>query len=115
MAKFDIILQNNGDKRIFLLSGMTNVSENQLYLDFENVELPDGAENGEYTYAVIANDLSGTVYDFKSEILETIVTASGVSVTLRDLKPLIGLLRVGNIEEKNVYQPKNNKTYYYKK
>lgn len=112
---YDIILQNNADKRVFILSGMTNVSQSHLWLGFENVELPEGAEDGEYTYAVIRNVLRGVTYDPKAEVLDTIVTYEESSVTLRDLKPMVGILRVGTPATKNVYKADNKKNYYYQK
>jgi len=115
MAKYDVLLQNNTDKQIFILSGQESTAEAKLYIEFDGLTLPKKAQNGEYTYAVIANELTGVEYKPKNGLLETIVTYSGATYRLGDLKPYTGLLRVGEIEEKNVYQEKpKNKNYYYK-
>lgn len=112
---YDIIIQNNGDKRMWVLRGLENVSDTHLYLDFEDVELPEGAEDGEYTYACIQNSLQEAQYDLKTAILDTIVTVDGSEFKLKDLKPITGIIRVGEVTDKNIYQDKKNKNYYYKK
>lgn len=112
---YDIIIQNNGDKRMWVLRGLENVSDTHLYLDFEGVEWPTGAEDGEYSYACIMNTLNNAEYGLKTAILDTVVTVDGSEFKLRDLKPITGLIRVGEVKEKNVYQDKKNKNYYYKK
>ena len=116
MAKYDIIIQNSASKQVYVLSGLTPTEETGLYVQFEDVELPSEAKNGEYTYVLVQNRLSGVTYAPKTDVLDTIVTYSGQSYTLRDLRPMTGLMRVGEVNEKNVYQPKDkNKTYYYQK
>lgn len=116
MALYDIIIQNAASKEVFVLSGLTPTVENGLYAQFEDVELPERATNGEYSYVFIQNRLSGVTYTPKTDLQDTIVTYSGQSYTLRDLRPMTGLLRVGTVESKNEYQPKaKNKNYYYEK
>lgn len=117
MALYDIILQNNGSKENFIISGVQSTSTSNLYIDFEDFEMPDGVKEGEYTYAVLQNILSGVSYELKNGLIDSKVHYSGDTYDLRDLNPLMGLLRVGKIEEKNTYpQPKDkNKNYYYKK
>lgn len=111
----DLIIQNNSDKRIWLLSGLTDTSDTHLYAHFEDVEMPDDAPNGEYFYALIGNDRNDVSYTFKTDLLSTIVTVGDDNFELRDLSPATGLLRIGDVVDNAVYQPKDNKTYYYKK
>lgn len=111
----DLILQNSSDKRMWVMSGLTNVSTSHIYVQFEDVEFPEDMPNGEYYYALISNDLSGVSYTFKTDVLDTLVHASGQTITLKDLRPVTGILRVGEVKEKNIYQEKENKTFYYKK
>ena len=116
MAKYDILLQNNGSKEVFILSGQDATYETKLFVEFDDITLPEKAQGGEYTYAVIQNSLSGVTYKPKNGLLETVVEYSGATYCLKDLKPFVGLLRVGEIKEKNTYQDKpKNKNYYYKK
>lgn len=111
----DLILQNSSDKRVWLLSGLTNVSESERYVQFSGVTIPADMPNGEYYYALIINERDDTSYEFKTDLLETIIHTTHIDVRLKDLKPLTGILRVGTVKEKNIYQEKENKTYYYKK
>lgn len=113
--KYDILIQNNGSKEIFIISGQTNTSDNHLYFKFEDLILPERAQDGEYTYAIINNDLPDVEYELKSVLLDSKVSVSGQTYTLRDLKPVVGLMRVGEVEDKNTYRETDNKTYYYKK
>lgn len=116
MGTYDILLQNNGSKEIFILSGVEATLETRLFVEFDDFSLPEGAKNGEYTYAVIQNSLSGVTYKPKNGLSETIVEYSGQTYQLGDLRPFMGLLRVGEVEEKNNYQDKpKNKNYYYQK
>ena len=116
MNTYDILIQNNGSKETFIISGVTADVETDLFVEFDDFEMPEGVKNGEYTYALIQNNLTGVTYAPKNGLCDTIVTYSGQSYTLTDLKPIMGLLRVGTVEEKNQYQEKpKNKNYYYKK
>lgn len=101
MQKYDVIIQNNGSKETFLLSGLTDTSENHLYHRFE-AEI--SAPEGEYTYAVLQNSRDDVNYAFKVPLLDTIVYADGQQVVLRYLQPATGLLRVGKkVEPANIY------------
>lgn len=100
---YDIILQNNASKEFFILSGLQNTSSTELYLQFEEVDLPEDAQDGEYTYAVVKNDRQDAQYAPKTPILDTIVTVDGGEYLLKDLCPKTGLLRVGVYEDINVY------------
>ena len=116
MAKYDILLQNNASKEYFIFSGVESTVENNLYVEFDDFEMPEKVKNGEYTYAVLRNSLSGVTYNCKNGLMDSLVEYSGQTYQLVDLRPLTGLLRVGKIEDKNNYQEKpKNKTYYYQK
>ena len=111
----DLILQNSSDKRIWLVSGLTNVSESERYVQFSGVTFSEDMPNGEYHYALIINERDDTAYEFKTDLLETIIHTTDADVRLKDLKPLTGILRVGEVKDANIYQEKENKVYYYKK
>ena len=108
---FDLILQNNASREFYLYQGLENVSPTELYIEFDDIDID--APDGEYTYALICNDNSGTTYQFKTPILDTIVTEDGRNIILRELRPYMGLLRVGAPESTAVYDDNNNTTYYY--
>lgn len=92
--KFDVILQNNATKEVFVLSGLENTSYNSLYLQFDDVELPKNVKDGEYTYAVLVNERTDVVYKPQNSLLETLIETGEGNVQLKDVEPLVGLLKV---------------------
>lgn len=110
---YDIILQNNASKEFFLLQGLEDEARTELYLEFNDVELPDDLPDGEYVYAVLGNKREDVTYVFNTPILDTIVQTEDGDVVLRDLQPFTGLLRVGLIVEKNVYDEDESNAYPY--
>ena len=115
--KLDLILQNNSDKRVWIFSGLTDVSTSNQYVQFDNFEMPEDAPDGEYTYLLLQNYYSGSVeYKTAANIYDTIVVADGKEIEIKMLRPVGGLLRVGAEKQANIYQEKEkNKTFYYKK
>lgn len=111
----DLILQNNGNKQTWVISGLTNVSITHRYAEFDNVSLPEDMPNGEYSYALFTPPASAVEYTIKTDLWDTIVHWDDTEVQLRYLRPSTGVLRIGQVVEKNTYQEKENKTYYYKK
>ncbi len=109
---YNILVQNNASREFFIYSGLTNVSANELYLEFDEIELQEGMNDGEYTYAVFPSNGEFGITP-KTPILDTILTSSGESITLRYLNPLVGLLSVGKVEEMNVYDEAENTSYPY--
>lgn len=111
----DLIFQNNGDRRMWIVSGITPAEQNHLIIKFTDLELPADAPEGEYTYALIVNEYGSAVtYNLKTDLLDTEVTYNDKTYILRDLAPITGLMRIGGVPtEKNIYQRKN-KNYYYK-
>lgn len=109
---YSLIIRNNATNQPFAYSGLTNTSSGRLYLKFEGLELD--VPDGEYTYAVFACDRTDVTYDFKAQILDTVIHTDDGDVELRDLDPRIGLLRVGEInKDETVYDNKHNETFYY--
>lgn len=112
---YDILLQNNATREVFILNKVRSEEETRLFIRFESVVLPTTAPNGEYTYAVIKNLREDVRYMPKADFLDTLAEVDDMSYTLRDLKAITGLLRVGEVEDSAVYQEKaKNKNYYYK-
>ena len=111
-----LFLQNNGDKRIWVIPDITPDITNHLWVKFEDFEFPEDCPDGEYTYALVAGNI--TEYQLKAEMLDTLIN----DMTLRELHPAVGLLRIGTLEmpstPANTYEPENedgqnNKHYYY--
>lgn len=118
--KYDLIIQNNASRATYVFSGLTDLSDNDLFYQFE---LEMEADEGEYTYALLRNDRNDVTYDFRIPILDTIIHTEEGDVVLRDLQPPTGLLRMGDtIEEANIYDntaysghitDENNTIFYY--
>lgn len=118
--KYDLIIQNNASRATYVFSGLTDLSNNDLFYQFE---FEIGVAEGEYTYALLRNDRDDVTYDFRIPILDTIVHTEEGDVVLSDLQPPTGLLRVGDtIEVANIYDntaysgqttDENNTIFYY--
>lgn len=102
---YDIILRNNASGEFFLLQGLIDRAETELYLEFEEVEL--NVPDGEYTYAAFVNDRDDVSYTFKTPLLDTIVHTTDRDIVLKDIQPFTGLMRVGNVESINIYDEEN--------
>jgi len=111
---FDLILQNNASKQIYLLSGLTDTSESSMAYLFEDFEMPESSQEGEYTCVLFRNGRKDVVYEFKNDILETIAHTGEGDVALRLLRPEIFLLKYGEINEVYGYR-KSDKEYVYRK
>jgi len=110
-----LLIQNNGDKRIWVMQNVDPAETNHLWIKFEDFDFPDDVPDGEYTYALIAG--YEVKYQLKAEMLDTSINGK----PLREWHPTIGLLRIGQPENKDRYtyepekneQGQNNKQYYY--
>lgn len=111
--KFDIILQNNASKEVFLIKKQENSSEKVDYLLFEDIDLPAGMKPGEYTYAVICNIRSDVYYDFQNDLLETVVKTEEGDVKLKLLNPFLGLLTIKGEGSKLMFYEQREETEYY--
>lgn len=115
--KYDIFFQNNGSKEVFQLLGIEDKSDNPYYLTFKDLILPEGIMDGEYTYVVFANTLKEgkCTYEFGGGLMDSLVMVDGKGYSFKDLKPLTGLMRVGEPKtDSNMYKKNNeSKGYYY--
>ena len=117
---YDILIQNNSSKEIFLLSGQTPSEETGYYLVFKNLDLSPEIKGGEYTYAIIKNDRDDVEYTFETVLLQTIISIKDTDLkfTLEQLNPFTGLLRIetGEPQPEPIFtkdDTQNNNTVYY--
>lgn len=92
---YDLFLQHNASKQVFLFKYLRNSSDNSLYYQFDDFEMPAEAPFGEYTYFLISNDAEVT-YDFKDVFLDTVIKPLDEkysAVKLRQLYPETGLMK----------------------
>lgn len=114
---FDLILQNNGTKQVKAIGGLSNASDNNLYYLFDNFEMPEDLQYGEYSYFLIRNDRDDVEYEFRDVVLDSILHTDDGDVILRDLRPEIGLLKYID-ESSTTATPTFRDTerdYYYRK
>ena len=111
---FDLIIQNNASKEIFLIQGLIDYSETPLSYYFKNFTMPSGAKEGEYTCVLFRNGRDDVQYEFKNEILTSIAHTLEGDVELRYLRPEVFLMKYGNIGNPYLYQ-KSEKIYAYRK
>lgn len=108
---FSIIFQNNASKKITVYDGLFS-SGNDLYLLFEDFVFSQGEEDGFYTYYLFYNDRDDVTYIFNEVPLKTIIKTQDGEVTLYDLNPLTGLMRLGNMVENTNFRKNNKKNEY---
>lgn len=113
--KYDLFFKNNSTNQTFSVYGAEDKKGNPYYIEFKEFELPQGMEDGEYTYVVFSRDLEEIEYRLEIEMLESVAIVEGKEYKFKNLKPLIGLLRVGKPEEKTIYNKTNNENIYYTK
>lgn len=114
---FDLILQNSATKKEYLVSGLVD-SGNYMAFIFEDFEMPDGAQPGEYYCAIIWNGRSDVSYEFRDVLLDTVLHTEEGDVQLRDLRPEVFLMKYGTAQseaeaETPVYVEDKNTEYYY--
>ena len=118
---YDIFLQNNSSKEIFLLTQLWSSDESGYYITFDNITMPEGVTSGEYTYALIFNSRRDVTYTFNSVLLQTTayVYAVDKSYKLEQLNPITGVVRInmGDEPQALVFSTEdttnNNTVYYY--
>ena len=109
---YTLILQNNASNEFSIFSGLTNASDNNLYVRFDDIDL--GLPDGEYTYLLFICDIDEVEYSFKNPILDSDVKVEDDVFQLRDLCPVVGLMRIGEVEDANIYDNKDTtRTFYY--
>lgn len=115
--KYDIFFKNNSTNQTFSVYGAENKSKNPYYVEFKEFELPEGMEDGEYTYIAFTRymNLEDVEYRLNVEMLDSIAIIDGKEYKFKYLKPLIGLMKVGMPEGKTIYNKTNNENIYYKK
>ena len=116
--KYTLILQNNGSKVEYLLTGLVDVADNWLAYVFEDFQMPEGAEYGEYTGILFKDNRKDSVYDLKDDILSSTVATAEGTIEVRHLRPEVFLLKYASDEleiEHIPFREKENNYYYYER
>jgi hypothetical protein len=117
---YDIIIQNNASKEVFLFQRQTPVEETGYYILF-NLEMPDEVKSGEYTYAVLRNYRSDVEYTFKPVLMESevYIRRADERNILGHLRPMTGIVAIETEGEDPQLLfiegdgENNNNVYYY--
>ena len=108
---YELILKNNATNEFTVHSDIMPAFQGDTYLQFNDIDLDE--KDGEYTYALFWAAETGITYQFKAEILSSILTIDGEDYELRDFTPAVGLLRIGDMEMEAKYDNNKQDTYYY--
>lgn len=111
---FDLIIQNNASKEVFLISGLTDYSDTSLSYLFKNFSMPAAAQDGEYTCVLFRNGREDVVYEFKNDILDSIAHTDEGDIEFKYLRPEVFLMKYGVNEGAYSYK-KSEKIYAYRK
>ena len=108
---YTILFKNNSSNEVYRVDKAFNHSINHLYLEFRDIdlELPEG----EYTYACFLNDRDDIVYDYKADLMESVLDTAEGKVKLKDLHPATGLMRVGAAPNKAIMDNKTKTFIFY--
>lgn len=111
---FDLIAQNTASKEVYLMSGLEDTSETTLAYVFENFQMPESAQEGEYNCVLFRNGRRDVEYEFNTELLSSIAHTSEGDVEFRNLRPEVFLMKYGHLDSPFAYQ-KTDKIYAYRK
>lgn len=110
---YDLFLFNNATKKTYIYTGLEDTGE-KLYYEFDNFN-PGDIPYGEYSYALIYNELAGVVYTPKNALLDIEARYNGETYTLRDLNPETGLLKYLNEDTEEPAYRDTDKEFYYRR
>lgn len=136
---YELILQNNSNKKIYLIDDTNNISNSDLYLKFnidttkeylilnnytENVNNYSILESGEYTYCVFWNTLDISYVDFNTnDILDSIIGINYYNdndeieytekFSIKDLHPDMGLAKIDVPDIENKYSELERSDIYH--
>lgn len=112
---YTLILQHNATRREFLITGLTDAQETNLAYVFKNFDMPEEAQEGEYTGVLFWDGRKDTEYELNDCLLDTLCRTGEGDVKVRDLRPEIFLLKYGAEPEPQVYRKSDVDYVYYKK
>lgn len=109
---YTLLLKNNASRSEYAVRGLVDEGTDLIHF-FRRFSMPEGAQEGEYTYVLFYDEAENPVYELKDDILESVVTSEGVSIAVKHLNPEVGILRYEENETKGSYLPNNKDNRYY--
>lgn len=111
---YTLLLKNNASRSEYVVRGLVDEGTDLIHF-FRRFSMPEGAQEGEYTYVLFYDEAEDPKYELKDDILESVVTSEGVSIAVKHLNPETGILRYEENGEKGTYLPNNKDNRYYTK
>lgn len=114
--RYDLFFQNNGSKEVYVVTGVEDKDSTDYVINFEEFPMPEEMVDGEYTYVVFANTLPRENYEYELDdvLLDSIIVIDGEQrFSFKDLKPLIGLMRIGQVEQNMIINNDREEYYIY--
>lgn len=111
---YTLLLKNNATRSEYVISGLVDEGTDLLHC-FKGFHMPEGAQEGEYTYVLFIDNTTDPVYDLRDDILESVVTVADVSIAVKHLNPEVGVLKYEEIESDGKFLINNNNNRYYTK
>lgn len=111
---FTLLLKNNASRAKYVVRGLTDEGTDLLHL-FRDFTMPEGAQNGEYTYVLFKDDAADPVYNLNDSLLDSTVTVADKTVAVKHLNPEVGILSYEEREDKVEYLQNNTENRYYRK
>lgn len=101
MNSYTLILLNTFTNEIHEFN-VQNISNNDLFYEFEVKELFANLPDAEYEIYCFWNTYSDYKIDYSNDILDSKITVNNQTFTLRDIKPEVSLLKIINSQEKQL-------------
>lgn len=111
---YTLLLKNNASRSEYAIRSLQDEGTDLIHF-FKNFSMPEGAQYGEYTYALFVDEAKDPKYDLKDDLLESVVTSEGVSIAVKHLNPEVGILSYEEIEGQGQYLYNNKDNRYYTK
>ena len=114
MAQYTLLLKNNAARKEYAVRGLIDEGTDLIHF-FKDFSMPEGAQYGEYTYALILDVMDDTVYNLSDNLLESTATSQGKTIAIKHLNPEVGILSYEEIEGQGEYLQNNKENRYYTK
>lgn len=111
---YTLLLKNNATRSEYVVRGLVDEGTDMIHF-FKDFSMPQGAQFGEYTYALFLDNAEEAEYALNDALLESVVTVEGVSIAVKHLNPEVGILSYVEREDKGSYLPNNKDNRYYTK
>lgn len=111
---YTLLLKNNANRTEYVIRNLEDKGTDLLHC-FYDFSMPEGAQKGEYTYALFMDNAKNPVYNLNDNLLETTVTVAKTTIAVKHLNPEVGILKYEEVTEQGRYINNNNNNRFYTK